>query len=193
MSPGRVGATRGKALFLLLGLTLSGVFLWLAVRNADLDAVGRGRASVALLVPTMINAILESPRLADADLSSLRRVFYGGGPMPPTVLRRALEHLRCGFTQGYGLTETLEATFLVAADHVDAFRAVHPKASRAESATFNSRFGVDPGAIDHIFVERKGANRLKPLACETIFRAPGPDSVWASDHFGVVAKLGAGK
>jgi long-chain acyl-CoA synthetase len=83
-----------------------------------LDAVGRRRASVALLVPTMINAILENPLLADADLSSLRRVFYGGGPMPPTVLRRALEQLRCGFTQGYGLTETLEATFLVAADHV---------------------------------------------------------------------------
>ena len=31
--------TRGKALVALVGLAVSGVFLWLAVRNADLDAV----------------------------------------------------------------------------------------------------------------------------------------------------------
>ena len=76
------------------------------------------RATVALLVPTMLNAVLNHPRLDHFDLSSLRLVFYGGGPMPPAVLRRALNRLQCGFTQGYGLTETLEATFLVATDHV---------------------------------------------------------------------------
>lgn len=82
------------------------------------DEVDRRKVSVALLVPTMINRLLEHPGIEEADLSSLRRVFYGGGPMPPTVLKRAIERLRCGFTQGYGLTETLEATFLVASDHV---------------------------------------------------------------------------
>ncbi|WP_018991593.1 acyl-CoA synthetase [Aromatoleum toluclasticum] len=85
---------------------------------AWLAAVRRHRASVALLVPTMINAIVNHPELAAGPLSTLRLVFYGGGPMPPAVLARALDRLRCGFTQGYGLTETLEATFLVAADHV---------------------------------------------------------------------------
>jgi long-chain acyl-CoA synthetase len=83
-----------------------------------LEAVGRHTVSVALLVPTMMNTLLNAPRLEATDLSSLRRVFYGGGPMPSAVLRRALERFRCGFTQGYGLTETLEATFLVASDHV---------------------------------------------------------------------------
>jgi endonuclease/exonuclease/phosphatase family metal-dependent hydrolase len=82
---------------------------------------------------------------------------------------------------------------LVTARHLDVFPAMHPKATRAEAATYNSRFGVDPGAIDHIFVERKAVSRLKPLACDVIFRTVGPDSVWASDHFGLVAKLGAGK
>ena len=37
---------------------------------------------------------------------------------PVSVLERAIELLGCGFTQGYGLTETLEATFLVSDDHV---------------------------------------------------------------------------
>jgi len=82
-----------------------------------LEALQTHKATVALLIPTMINTVLNYPRLADHDLSSLRLIFYGGGPMPPAVLRRALTALPCGFTQGYGLTETLEATFLVASDH----------------------------------------------------------------------------
>lgn len=86
--------------------------------TAWLDAVQNRKATVALLVPTMINAVVNHSKLTAYDLSSLRLVFYGGGPMPPAVLRRALEYLRCGFTQGYGLTETLEATFLVTSDHV---------------------------------------------------------------------------
>jgi acyl-CoA synthetase (AMP-forming)/AMP-acid ligase II len=38
--------------------------------------------------------------------------------MPVPLLKQAIERVGCGFTQGYGLTETLEATFLVAEDHV---------------------------------------------------------------------------
>jgi endonuclease/exonuclease/phosphatase family metal-dependent hydrolase len=79
----------------------------------------------------------------------------------------------------------------VDARYVDAYRAVHPKATRDQAATFNRRFGPDPGAIDHIFVERKARERLRPVECDVIFRAVGPDSVWASDHFGVLAKLRA--
>ncbi len=82
-----------------------------------LEYVHRRRATVSLLVPTMINAVLNEPSLAAHDLRTLRLIFYGGGPMPPAVLERAIERLGCSFTQGYGLTETLEATFLVAADH----------------------------------------------------------------------------
>ncbi|MGH7726676.1 MAG: endonuclease/exonuclease/phosphatase family protein [Candidatus Eiseniibacteriota bacterium] len=81
---------------------------------------------------------------------------------------------------------------LVTARYDDAFHVVHPKASRADARTFNPRFGVDPGAIDHIFVERRTGGFV-PLGSEVIFRTVGPDSVWASDHFGVVAKLGTGR
>ena len=75
------------------------------------------------------------------------------------------------------------------ATYDDAFHAVHPKATRNDAITFNPRFGVDPGAIDHIFAGRTGAHPLKPVACDVIFRVVGPDSVWASDHYGVAAKL----
>jgi long-chain acyl-CoA synthetase len=85
---------------------------------AWLATLERTRATVSLLIPTMINAILGAPELTRHDLSSLRLVFYGGGPMPRAVLERAMRGFNCAFTQGYGLTETLEATFLTAADHV---------------------------------------------------------------------------
>ena len=86
--------------------------------GAWLGLLEQSRASVALLVPTMINAVLSDADLRKYDISSLRLIFYGGGPMPVSVLERAIDRLGCGFTQGYGLTETLEATFLVSADHV---------------------------------------------------------------------------
>ena len=78
---------------------------------------------------------------------------------------------------------------LLARDYVDVFKAIHPSATRAEAVTFNAIFGVDPGAIDHVFVSKAARTRLTPRACEILFRSAGPDSVWASDHFGVVARL----
>jgi endonuclease/exonuclease/phosphatase family metal-dependent hydrolase len=82
---------------------------------------------------------------------------------------------------------------LVTARYANAFRVVHPHASRAEAVTFNKRFGPDPGVIDHIFVGGKRPNGLRPVTSEVMFRTVGPDSVWASDHYGVMAKLRAGK
>lgn len=83
-----------------------------------LEALTANKATVALLIPTMINTLLNYPDLASHDVSSLRLVFYGGGPMPPAVIKKALKLLPCGYTQGYGLTETLEATFLTRNDHL---------------------------------------------------------------------------
>lgn len=111
-----MGAVFMGVTYMMLGCTQ--VILEHFEPAAWLAAVRRHAATVALLVPTMINALVNHAELATSPLPSLRLVFYGGGPMPPAVLARALERLRCGFTQGYGLTETLEATFLVAADHV---------------------------------------------------------------------------
>ena len=111
-----MGAVFMAVTYMMLGCTQ--VILPQFSAASWLRALERHRASVALLVPTMINALLNEPSLAAHDLSSLRLIFYGGGPMPQAVLERALGAFRCGFTQGYGLTETLEATFLVTVDHV---------------------------------------------------------------------------
>lgn len=79
---------------------------------------------------------------------------------------------------------------LLAPEFADAFRTLHPRATRAEAVTFNPRFGVDPGVIDHIFTSRSARTKLRPLASEVVFRTARSDSVWASDHFGVLARFG---
>ena len=111
-----MGAVFMAVTYMMLGCTQ--VILPQFSTGAWLAALARHRASVGLLIPTMINALLNDPQFDAADRSSLRLIFYGGGPMPPAVMQRALRCFGCRFTQGYGLTETLEATFLVAADHV---------------------------------------------------------------------------
>ncbi len=82
-----------------------------------LETVERERVTTCLLVPTMLNMVLNEPSIQRRDLASLRLIFYGGSTITKAVLRRAIETIGCGFTQGYGLTETIEATFLTADDH----------------------------------------------------------------------------
>jgi acyl-CoA synthetase (AMP-forming)/AMP-acid ligase II len=70
------------------------------------------------LAPVMINALLQTPQIADTDFGALRTVSYGASPISEAVLRTATERFGCGFIQFYGMTETTGAgTTLSPADH----------------------------------------------------------------------------
>ena len=86
-----------------------------------LRAIAEYRVTGTMLVPTMINMLLQFPDLGRYDLSSLQFMTYGASPMPPAVMKRALEVLPgIQFMQGYGMTELSPvATFLEAKYHVD--------------------------------------------------------------------------
>ncbi len=65
------------------------------------------RATYFIAAPTILVLMLMSPRLAGHDLSSLRVISYGGGPIAPDTIRelkRRFPRARC--VQVYGLTET---------------------------------------------------------------------------------------
>ena len=71
-----------------------------------LAAIERFRVSITVVVPTMLNALLQHPRLGDYDLSSLALLTYGASPMPESLLRRAMARLPgVAFLQSYGMTE----------------------------------------------------------------------------------------
>ncbi len=86
--------------------------------GAWLAAVASERVTLALLVPTMIYAVLDHPALARADLSSLQTVMYGASPMAPARMAEALDRIGPVFCQLYGQTECAGlATALWRAEH----------------------------------------------------------------------------
>lgn len=72
-----------------------------------LSLIQAERVSFTLLVPTMIQRLLDQPGLDGYDLRSLRRVLYGASPIGEGLLRLALARLPgIQLYQGYGMTET---------------------------------------------------------------------------------------
>ncbi len=82
-----------------------------------LDTIERLRVTATAVVPTIVAMLLDHPRRAGADLSSLRTVIYAGSPMAPEVLRRALETFGPIFVQTYAGTEPGYMTCLRKEDH----------------------------------------------------------------------------
>lgn len=86
-----------------------------------MDAVATHGVTHTVLIPVMIQALADHPGLAGHDLSSLRRVVYGGSPIAQAVLERARTALPSAqFLQAYGQTELAPvATVLGCAEHDD--------------------------------------------------------------------------
>lgn len=72
-----------------------------------LKAFHENNVTEVLLVPAVIQMLLQSADCAGKDFSSLRRILYGASPIAVPVLRQAMEVFGCEFEQGYGLTETV--------------------------------------------------------------------------------------
>ncbi|WP_337185634.1 AMP-binding protein [Phenylobacterium sp.] len=81
------------------------------------DVVERERISVALLVPTMLYAILDHPRLDEFDLSSLKLITIGGSPISPQRLEEAMRRFGPIFSQFLGQSECGTISYLAVADH----------------------------------------------------------------------------
>lgn len=73
--------------------------------DAVLDCIDDGVTHI-FLVPTAIQMVINWPRAADTDFSTLKFMHYGASPMPLALLKQAMQVLKCGFVQHYGMTET---------------------------------------------------------------------------------------
>jgi long-chain acyl-CoA synthetase len=83
------------------------------------ETVEHARVSHTVLVPTMINLLIQFPQLKDCNLTSLEEIAYGGSPMAPELIRRTREVLPgVRLVQGYGLSETGFLTALRDHEHV---------------------------------------------------------------------------
>lgn len=86
------------------------------------------RITHAMVVPTMLNRILDVVEAGGHTLDTLRSISYGGGPMPVPVIERALRLLpQAAFVNAYGLTETSSTIALLGPeDHRAAFASDDP-------------------------------------------------------------------
>jgi long-chain acyl-CoA synthetase len=134
----------------ILGLTLMGAshsFLPTFDPEGTLQAIERYRITNTILVPAMINMVLNHHSFDHFDLSSLRRIAYGASPMPLPLLRLAKEKLGCDFAQGYGMTEVSPLLTTLAPEHhqfENADRAFAPIKSAGKPV-----LGVDVRVVDN--------------------------------------------
>ncbi|MEQ1754458.1 MAG: long-chain fatty acid--CoA ligase [Micropepsaceae bacterium] len=85
---------------------------------AVMKAIQQHRVATALLVPTMIQMLINSPEVGSHDLTSLRSLVYGASPIQEKVLRdlmALLPDLR--LFQAYGQTEMAPLVSILSAEH----------------------------------------------------------------------------
>jgi acyl-CoA synthetase (AMP-forming)/AMP-acid ligase II len=92
-----------------------------------LEVIQQERVSAFLGITTMLNWMMAVENFDDYDLSSLRNIQYGGGPMPRSVVEAALAAFPCTIIQGYGQTEGMTMSFLSQEDHAAAIAGDHPE------------------------------------------------------------------
>lgn len=129
------------------------------------ETIQSERVTESLLVPTMIQMLVDHPSIGDFDLSSLRRIVYGASPMNEAVLDRALQRLpNVDFIQAYGMTEVSAVAVLLHSQHLTGKSRELGRHRAAGRATY----GVD------IAVVGESGQELAPGEVgEVLIRSPG--------------------
>jgi long-chain acyl-CoA synthetase len=84
-----------------------------------LETIQAHRVTMIMLVPTMINVLLNHPEVDRYDVSSLHTLIYAAAPMPVELLKQGLRKWGLVFAQGYGMTEAAPIlTTLPQWDHI---------------------------------------------------------------------------
>jgi acyl-CoA synthetase (AMP-forming)/AMP-acid ligase II len=86
-----------------------------------IQAIEEHRPTDALLVPTMLQLLVDAPEIKETDLSSMRKVLYGASPISEALLERVGRAFPdAALTQAYGMTELSPvATMLSPEAHLD--------------------------------------------------------------------------
>jgi len=75
--------------------------------EAVVEAIERHGVTDIVVVPSMLQMLLDHPAFDAGRLGNLQRLSYGASPMPPALLDRAMRALpHVGFCSSYGMTET---------------------------------------------------------------------------------------
>ena len=96
----------GGAMFALLLSGGTNVIVRIFNPELVLATIAREKVTATLIVPTMIQILVDHPAFPDADLGSLKQMMYGASPINETLLKRAMAGMPATeFHQLYGMTE----------------------------------------------------------------------------------------
>lgn len=130
---------------------------WLAAAQSQ-------NVSNAFLVPTMLTRLIEhiDETGGDAAVPSLKAIAYGGGKMPLTTIRRAMELLpQVDFTNAYGLTETSSTVCVLTPDDHRLALAASQDGDNPQVARRLTSVGQATGAIE-LSIRDDDGNELGP-------------------------------
>ena len=71
-----------------------------------LQSIKKNHVTLILGVPTMFNAIMNSPHFSPHDMNSVKLCISGGAPLPLDLKERFIATTNCRLVEGYGLTES---------------------------------------------------------------------------------------
>ncbi|MGE0885013.1 MAG: AMP-binding protein [Blastocatellales bacterium] len=101
------GSLGGTIYCLYLGCTLIPLIAFDPLKHLELFEKERGTFTFA--VPTMLIAMLNHPRFAEFDLSSVRSIFTGATPVPVPVMEQIKQKIGADCSIVFGMTETTGA------------------------------------------------------------------------------------
>ncbi|GMU67971.1 MAG: long-chain-fatty-acid--CoA ligase [Steroidobacteraceae bacterium] len=139
-----------------------------------LDTIARERATMTLLVPTMIYMLLDHPGRDRHDLRSLRNVLYGAAAIAPERLKEALAAFGPIFTQFFGQTEAPMALTVLP-------REAHLVADADREAQVLTSAGRATYPTEIRLVDDEGRDVPRGEAGEVIARAPNMMSGYLDD------------
>lgn len=77
-----------------------------------LKTIENDKVSFFAGVPTIAHYLLHAPITSQFDLSSLRKVFFGGAALPQPLLRAFEKQFKVAVSSGYGMTEGVPFTYI---------------------------------------------------------------------------------
>lgn len=130
--------------------------------GAYLASVEENKVTRISAIPTVLTALLNAPDFYRYDLSSIHMISYSTCPMPPDLIRRAMEQFHCGFQQSYGMTEMGSiVTILSPEDH---FR---------DQMRYLNSVGKPISGHEVIIMDEQGKRCQPNEAGEIVVRGPG--------------------
>jgi len=108
------------------------IFIPMFTPAATIAAIQDQNVSHALLVPVMIQMVINDTSIPDANLESLEFVLYGASPIAESVLIQAMDTFpNTKFAQGYGQTELAPLATMLAPEY---HTTTGPKSGKLKSA-----------------------------------------------------------